>query len=167
MIGGWIVDIGSWRFVFLCIVPFAVAAAWIAFRYEGVVKDPISRKSASIDYAGTALTTLGLAALVSALIAGPDIGFTSVPIAGGLVGGALLLAAFLVVEGRADNPLLPLGVFRSREFVGANLNTLFIYAGLNGLFFLLMLELQNGLGYSALVAGSSLLPTIGRSPPRS
>jgi Na+/melibiose symporter-like transporter len=54
--------------------------------------------------------------------------------------------------------LLPLDVFKSREFIGANLNTLFVYAALNGLFFLLMLQLQNGLGYSALRAGASLLP---------
>ena len=158
LVGGWIVDVGSWRFVFLCIVPFALAAAWLAFRHAGVAEKAVSRKSTSIDYAGAALTTLGLAALVSALIAGPDMGFTSPPIIAGLAGGVLLLAAFIVVERRVDNPLLPLDVFRSREFVGANLNTLFVYAALNGLFFLLMLELQNGLGYSALVAGSSLLP---------
>ena len=158
LVGGWIVDIGSWRFVFLSIVPFALSAAWMAFRHAGTVETSRQRKSSSIDYAGAALTTLALSAIVSALIAGPDMGFTSIPILGGLIGGAILFVAFFAVEKRADNPLLPLDVFRSREFVGANLNTLFIYAGLNGLFFLLMLELQNGLGYSALIAGSSLLP---------
>ena len=70
----------------------------------------------------------------------------------------ILLGAFLVVESRASTPLLPLDVFSSRQFVGANLNTLLVYASLNGLFFLLMLQLQNGLGYSALKAGASLLP---------
>ena len=105
LVGGWIVDVGSWRFVFLCIVPFALAAAWMAFRHAGVVEKAAARKSASIDYAGAALTTLALASLVSALIAGPDMGFTSFPILAGLIGGVVLFAAFVVVEKRADNPL--------------------------------------------------------------
>jgi EmrB/QacA subfamily drug resistance transporter len=158
LVGGWLVDIGSWRLVFYSVVPFALAAAWIAFRHAGAVEKSGKRQVPSLDYAGAVLATLGLGGIVGALIAGPESGFTSIPVMIGLVGGTVLLGGFLAVENRAAAPLLPLDVFRTREFVGANLNTLLVYAALSGLFFLLMLQLQNGLGYSALGAGASLLP---------
>jgi EmrB/QacA subfamily drug resistance transporter len=154
--GGWLVDAASWRFVFVSVLPFALVAAWIAFRHA---TDGHHRKAPGrLDYAGAVLVTLGLAGIVGALITGPDAGFTSplVLVTGAL--GIVLTVAFFIVESRVDNPLLPLDVFKSREFVGANLNTLLVYAALNGLFFLLMLQLQNGLRYSALSAGASLLP---------
>jgi EmrB/QacA subfamily drug resistance transporter len=156
--GGLLVDVASWRFVFFSIIPFAAVAAWIAFRHAAAT--PSERKSAegSLDYAGAALITLALGGIVAALITGPDAGFASLEILVLGIGGFVALIAFLFVESRAKSPLLPLDVFKSREFVGANLNTLFVYAALNGLFFLLMLQLQNGLGYSALRAGASLLP---------
>jgi EmrB/QacA subfamily drug resistance transporter len=162
--GGWLVDAASWRFVFFSVVPFAVAAAWIAFRHEtaaGTEGGATKRESSSLDYAGALLATLGLAGVVGALITGPDAGFTSLLVLSCLGAGLLLLGGFIFVESRARTPLLPLDVFGHREFVGANLNTLFVYASLNGLFFLLMLQLQNGLGYSALIAGASLLPVNG------
>jgi hypothetical protein len=152
------VDAASWRFVFFSVVPFAVAAAWIAFRHETVAGGMMKRESSSLDYAGALLATLGLAGVGGALITGPDAGFTSPFVLSCLGAGLLLLGGFIFVENRARLPLLPLDVFGHREFVGANLNTLFVYASLNGLFFLLMLQLQNGLGYSALIAGASLLP---------
>ena len=157
--GGWLVDAASWRFVFFSIVPFAVAAAWIAFRHATAAeKSTKGQSSSSLDYAGAVLATLGLAGVVGALIAGPDAGFTSPLVLASLIAGLLLLGGFVFVESRAQTPLLPLDVFGHREFVAANLNTLFVYASLNGLFFLLMLQLQNGLHYSAVVAGASLLP---------
>jgi EmrB/QacA subfamily drug resistance transporter len=156
--GGWLVDAASWRFVFFSVVPFAIAAAWIAFLHEAAAGKTTKPESSSLDYAGALLATFGLAGLVGALITGPDAGFTSPLVMSCLVAGVLLLAGFILVESRAQTPLLPLDVFSHREFVGANLNTLFVYASLNGLFFLLMLQLQNGLGYSALIAGASLLP---------
>src|SRR4029079_3594957 len=151
-------DIGSWRLVFYSIVPFALIAAWIAFQHGKAATDNQKKKPGSLDYAGALLVTLGLAGIVGALIAGPASGFTSLPVIGSLSAGLVLLAGFVLVERRATTPLLPLEVFRSRILVGANLNTLLVYAALTGLFFLLMLQLQNGLGYSALKAGSSLLP---------
>ena len=157
--GGWLVDAASWRFVFFSIVPFAVAAAWIAFRHATAAeKSTKGQSSSSLDYAGAVLATLGLAGVVGALITGPDAGFTSPLVLTSLIAGLLLLGGFVFVESRAQTPLLPLDVFGHREFVAANLNTLFVYASLNGLFFLLMLQLQNGLHYSAVVAGASLLP---------
>ena len=154
--GGWLVDATSWRFVFVSVVPFAMIAAWIAFRHA--VDGDRRKKSKRVDYSGALLITLGLAGIIGALLTGPDRGFTSAIVltAGGA--GLVLTVAFFMREARIENPLLPLDVFESREFVGANLYTLLVYAALNGLFFLLMLQLQNGLGYSALSAGASLLP---------
>lgn len=154
--GGWLVDVTSWRFVFVSVVPFALAAAWIALRHA--VDGERKHAAKPLDYLGALLVTLGLAGIVGALITAPDRGFTSLSVI--VIGaiGVVLTTAFFVVESRAKNPLLPLDVFESREFIGANLNTLLVYAALNGLFFLLMLQLQNGLEYSALKAGASLLP---------
>lgn len=154
--GGWLVDQVSWRFVFVSVVPFSIAAAWIALSRSDVTKTKPAKER--IDYLGSALVTLGLAGVIAALIVAPDSGFkSSLTLTLGL-GGIAMLVAFVIVESRAKNPVLPLDVFKSRQFVGANLNTVFVYAGLNGLFFLLMLEMQNRMGYSALKAGASLLP---------
>ena len=156
--GGWLVDAASWRFVFVVIVPFALAAAWIVFRHSASEKRETPASSRSLDYKGAILVTLALGGIVGALIAGPESGFGSPLVVALLATGVALVAAFLFVESRTVNPMVPLDAFRSREFVGANLSTLFIYAALNGIFFLLMLQLQNGIGYTALAAGASLLP---------
>jgi len=160
LVGGWLVAEFSWRLVFLCVAPLAVAAA-IAVNIGAPACDDEPRDTASVDYVGAALVTLGLAGLVGALIAGPDGGFgrPSVLLAG--VGGVALLGVFLVVEARMRHPLLPLGVFRSRQFSGVNATTLVVYAALNGLFLFLMLQLQNVLRYGPIAAGASLLPVFG------
>ncbi|MEO8337691.1 MAG: MFS transporter, partial [bacterium] len=120
------------------------------------------------DVVGPILITLGLAGVIGGMTSGPDAGFTSPLVLGAIVGGVALIVAFLLVERRSAAPLLPLDVFASRQFTGANLTTLLVYAALTSLFLLLMLELQNVLGYSALKAGASLLPInalmLGLSP---
>ncbi len=103
--------------------------------------------------------TGGLAGVIVSLISGPVVGFmTSWVLAAG-IGGAALLAIFIWYESRASAPLLPLTMFRAPTFTGANLTTLFVYAALSGLFFLLMLQLQTVLGLSPLWAGAALLPS--------
>jgi EmrB/QacA subfamily drug resistance transporter len=156
LVGGWLVDVASWRWVFVCIAPFA-AAAVVAV---GVTRDAgeSAAKKPDVDYAGAALVTLGLAGVTGALIVGPDKGFAQLGVLAALIGGVGLLIAFVVVERGAKSPLVPLDVFRVRQFSGVNAATLVLYAALNGLFFLLMLQLQTTLGYSALRAGASLLP---------
>ena len=154
--GGWLTDALSWRWVFAAVAPFGLAAAMISHRF--VVDGALSAKAGKRDILGPMLITLGLAGLIGGLTAGPDSGFTSPIVLAALVGGVVLIAAFLLVERRSDSPLLPLDVFASRQFTGANITTLFVYAALTALFLLLMLELQNVLGYSALKAGASLLP---------
>jgi EmrB/QacA subfamily drug resistance transporter len=168
LIGGWVVDIASWRIVFVGVAPIALVAAVVVTHASRKAAPSAARRQASIDYRGAVLVTLGLAGVVGALTEGPDIGFTNPAVIAALVAGVVLLVAFIVVEGRTRDPLLPLDVFRSRQFVGVNTTTLLIYAALSGLLFLLMLELQTALGYSALVAGASLLPVnlllLGLSP---
>ncbi|MEO8335595.1 MAG: DHA2 family efflux MFS transporter permease subunit [bacterium] len=154
--GGLLVDDLSWRWVFAAVAPFGLAAAVISHRF--VVDGASSAKAGGRDVLGPVLITLGLAGVIGGLTAGPDSGFASPMVLGALVGGVALIAAFLIVERRSTSPLLPLDVFASRQFTGANLTTLLVYAALTVLFLLLMLELQNVLGYSALKAGASLLP---------
>src|SRR5207237_4597717 len=94
----------------------------------------------------------------SGLIDGPDLGWASTPTVSTLVVGVVCLVAFLVVEARVRHPMLPLGIFRSRQFSAASLVTLAVYGGLSGAMFLLPVELQQVAGYSPLAAGAALLP---------
>jgi EmrB/QacA subfamily drug resistance transporter len=164
--GGWLVDTGSWRWVFASVVPFALAAAWVALRHapagEQAPGAAARAPGGRVDYLGAALATLGLAGVVGALIVGPDVGFGRPVVLAAGIGGLVLLGAFVLQERRLGRrgaqPLLPLHVFRSRQFTGANAMTLLVYAALSGLLFLLMPQLQGNLGYRALTAGAALLP---------
>jgi EmrB/QacA subfamily drug resistance transporter len=161
--GGWLVDAGSWRWVFASVVPFALGASWIALRHAPAGEaSPAPDKAGRVDYGGAVLVTLGLAGVVGALIVGPKLGFGRPGVLGAALGGVALLSAFVLEERRlgrrGGHPLLPLELFRSRQFTGANAMTLLVYAALSGLLFLLMPQLQGNLGYSALTAGASLLP---------
>lgn len=156
LVGGAIVSAATWRWVFALIVPFAALAVVLLPR--DVPQEHRQREGAGVDYAGAALVTLGLGSLVGALIAGPKAGFASGLVLSGIIGGALLLAAFVALERTVGEPLLPLQVFRSRQFTGANAATFLIYGALGVVLFLLVLVLQDVAGYSALQAGSALLP---------
>jgi EmrB/QacA subfamily drug resistance transporter len=160
--GGWLVDAGSWRWVFAGVAPFALGATWISLRHAPAGEARMVRTSGPLDYVGAILATLGLAGLVGALIVGPSLGFGTPLVLGAGGGGVLLLVGFVAHERRLARheaePLLPLRVFRSRQFTGANLMTLLVYGALNGLMFLMMPQLQDNLGYDALMAGAALLP---------
>jgi MFS family permease len=155
LIGGWVVDAISWRWVFVCVAPFALAAGAAVRANHGAAE---ATEKQSVDYAGAVLVTLSLCGIVGALILGPDAGVTSGGVLLAAGAGIACLAAFVLVERRTEQPLLPLDVWRVRQFTGVNATTLAVYAALNGLFFLLMLQLQNAMGYTALQAGASLLP---------
>jgi Na+/melibiose symporter-like transporter len=103
--------------------------------------------------------TIGLAGITFALIQGPDHGIGSAMVIGGLVIGFAALAAFLHTERTAEQPMLPLSIFSSRQFTSANLVTFVVYAALGAVFFLLVVFLQVALGYSAIEAGAATLPT--------
>lgn len=154
LLGGVLVDYASWRWVFASAVPLAAAALWIA---RTRVPSPPRPRREPVDVLGAVVVSVALAAIVWALIEGAERGATgSVILAGG--GGVGLALVFLRVEAVRDHPLLPLGIFRSRQFTGANVTTLLVYAALGALFFFLMVQLQSVMGYSGLAAGASLLP---------
>jgi EmrB/QacA subfamily drug resistance transporter len=144
--GGWLISALSWRFVFLLNVPLA-AIVWVAARHIPETKDPASAQH--LDVAGTLLGTAGLGALTYGLI-------ESEPVA--TVAGFVLLIGFVLVERRSKMPIVPPGIFASRQFTSANLVTVAVYAALAVTFFLVAVELQQGLGYSPTAAGAALLP---------
>ncbi len=155
LLGGWLIDSASWRWVFAAIAPVALAAAGLALG-RSVKSDRGAGQH--IDYIGAVLIVLGLGGVTAGLIEGPRLGFGDPVILGLLAGGVILLIAFGVVERRTESPLLPSTLFRSRAFTGANLATVLMYSALGGVLLLLMLQLQGNLGYSALESGASLLP---------
>lgn len=154
--GGWLVDAVSWRFVFLVNLPLAALAVLVTLRHVPESRDPAAARRP--DLVGAGLATVGLGGLVYALIEGSARRELApgLALAGGV--GLAALIAFPFVERRRPHPLVPLAIFRSRQFVGANATTLAVYAALGGALFLVAVELQQVLGYSALEAGSSLLP---------
>jgi EmrB/QacA subfamily drug resistance transporter len=155
LIGGWLVDAASWRWVFFLNIPLAAAAVWITARHV-----PESRNNTAggrADILGAAAVMLGLGGVVYALIEAPSRGWTPVTVTAATIGAAALVA-FALIETRAAAPLLPFRLFHSRQFTGANLTTLAVYAALGGALFLLALQLQQSLHYSAFAAGLATLP---------
>ena len=139
-LGGWLVGAGSWRLIFLINLPVAVAVVALAARHVPETRDVT--ESGRLDLPGAALVSVGLAGIVFGLIEGPGLGWTSAGTLTSLVAGAALLVAFVALEARTANPMLPLGIFRSRQFTGANAVTFVVYGGLGGALFLLPIELQ-------------------------
>ena len=155
MLGGFLTDHVSWRAIFYLNVPLAVAAVWLAL---SGAPDSRSTHPPGLDWLGAGLAAAGLAGLTWGLTAAAERGLRSPIVAAALVGGAVTLAAFVAVEARGRSPMLPLALFRSRAFTGANLVTLLLYFALSGVLFFLPFELIRGRGYSATAAGAALLP---------
>jgi EmrB/QacA subfamily drug resistance transporter len=155
-IGGWLVDAASWRWVFFLNVPLAAAVLWIAARHLPESRSPAAPSRP--DILGTAAITVGLAGVIYALIEAPSRGWTLGTVAAAVIGTAALVA-FPLIERRVRSPLLPPQLFRSRQFTGANLTTLAVYTAVGGALFLLALQLQESLHYSALAAGLATMPT--------
>jgi EmrB/QacA subfamily drug resistance transporter len=154
-VGGYLIDSVSWRWVFVINLPISAAAIAIALRHVPESRD--EHAGAHLDVVGSTLLTVGLAGVVYALIEGPGGEWTAFTIGVGAL-GVVALAVFLMVEAHIANPMVPLGVFRSQQFSGANAVTFAVYAALGTVTFLLVVHLQTDLGYSALEAGASLLP---------
>ncbi|MGW1198217.1 DHA2 family efflux MFS transporter permease subunit [Streptomyces sp. NPDC002536] len=155
-VGGWLVDGPGWRWVFLINLPVAAVCVPVALRYVPETRAPGAR--GRFDVLGAVLGALALGAVTYALIAAPEKG-ASPQVVVPAVGGLLLAAAFVYVESRRADPMLPPGIFSVRMFSAVNGVTVFVYAAFSGFFFLAVLQLQVVAGWSALAAGTALLPT--------
>ncbi|MEV0480200.1 MFS transporter [Streptomyces sp. NPDC050508] len=154
-LGGWLVDGPGWRWVFLINVPMALVCAPIAVRH--VPESADGRKHGRFDVLGAALGAIALALVTYALIEAGDGSLPVVILTA--VAGVAAGVAFVYVEKRSADPMMPPGIFASRQFTAVNLVTLCVYAAFGGFFFLTALQLQVVAGYSALQAGTALLPT--------
>jgi EmrB/QacA subfamily drug resistance transporter len=157
VLGGWLIQHASWRWAFFINLP--LAAAVIAISLSRV---PESRSTAAkgVDWLGAVIVTIGLGGLVFALIESAPFGWSNPLVFAPLIIGAACLLIFSFVEARVATPMVPLELFRSRSFTGANLLTLFLYAAIGIFFFLYPLDLIQVQGYSATATGAAALPAI-------
>lgn len=157
-VGGWLIDVGSWRPIFLINVPLAVAVVVVSLRHVPETRD--AARVRGIDVPGALLTVVGLAGVTWALIEAGERGATTGVLSSGAIGLGSL-AGFVAAERRVRHPMLPLEIFRSWQFSAANLVTFIVYASLSIMFFLFVVHLQQVLGYSPLQAGAATLPITG------
>jgi len=158
VLGGFLVDHFSWTWAFYINVPMALLVLWIAWRH--VPESRGSAASGGLDVYGALLATAGLGGIVYAFIEAPTQHWRSPAVLAALAMGIAASAGFLAVERRARTPMLPLELLRIRNFSGANLLTLLLYAALGGGLYFFPLNLIQVQGYSATVAGAALLPFI-------
>jgi EmrB/QacA subfamily drug resistance transporter len=155
-VGGWLVEVANWRWVFLINLPVALFVVVVARRHVPDTRNP--RASNHLDMVGSLLLALGLGALTFGLTVWSGKALLTFPVGGALLAGLLLLIGFGAWEPRALEPLLPMSVFASKQFVVANVITFILYGALGAVFFTLVVALQVGAGFSPLAAGLSLLP---------
>jgi EmrB/QacA subfamily drug resistance transporter len=157
-LGGFIIDHATWRSAFFLNVPLALVVLVLTWRYVPESRDDSSPRA--IDAGGAALAAVALGGLVYSLIASQTSGWSDRWVLAALLIGVSTLAVFFVVESRRPAPLLPLRLFRSRDFAATNLLTLLLYAALGGSLFFLPLNLIQVQGYPAAAAGAALLPFV-------
>lgn len=157
VLGGYLAENLSWRWVFFINVPLAFAVLAVAF-----LRVPESRDAAAgrLDLPGATLAAAGLGGVVFGLLESSKAGLGDPLVVGSLVAGAAALAAFVVVEGRVREPMVPLALFRVRNFAGANAFTLLPYFALGGALFFLPFNLIQVQGYSATAAGATVVPVV-------
>ncbi len=155
VIGGWMVQHGSWRWVFFINLPIALLTVWIVLNKTPKVDAPAQPRA--VDWKGALLGTLGLSALTYSLMEW-DSAHALVRLVG--IAGIATLAAFVLVERRAKEPMMPIELFQSRTFSGANILTFFLYAALSGTLFYLPLNLIQIQGFTPTQAGMAMLPLV-------
>ena len=155
LVGGALTSGLDWQWIFLVNIPLGLACLWITRAHVRESRDPAARR---VDVPGQVVLGAGLFLLVLALLRGNDERWGSALILGGLGGSAVLLAAFLVIERRVAEPMLPLGLFRNSSFAGAQVAALAISASFFAIFLYVTLYLQQVLGLSAIEAGLVYLP---------
>jgi EmrB/QacA subfamily drug resistance transporter len=156
LLGGLLVDHAGWRWVFLVNIPLAAAAVAAAIHHLPLRELRSTALGEHLDLGGALAAAAGLGLLVCGLIEARNLGTPLT--AGAVVLGLALLVAFAVIESRRERPLLPLSLFAIRGFAVANLTTLLVYGALSSALFLVVLELQQVTGYSALASGAAIFP---------
>lgn len=154
VLGGYILSVGSWRWIFLLNLPLGVICGYLGTKYFAESKSPQKRR---VDIRGALLAVAFLAGITYGLIEGPGDGWgvrSVLP----LIVGLVLVPIFVWYESRAQDPMVSLSLFKSRNFTGSNLMTFAMYGALSGFTFILPIYLQTKIGYSAFVAGLSMLP---------
>ncbi len=156
VLGGWLIEHASWRWAFFINVPLAAVVIGLS-----IWRVPESRASrGNIDWTGALIATVGLIGITFGFIESASLGWSNFFVWGTLIVGSASLIIFFIVESRADFPMVPLELFRSRDFSGANLLTLFLYSALGIFFFLFPLNLIQVQHYSATATGAAALPMI-------
>ncbi len=158
VVGGWLIEHFSWRAIFFLNVPLALFVIAISLRHVPESRD--NDEERGLDWIGATLTVVALASLVYGLLESSRAGFARPMVLTALVVGILFLLVFLIYEARIPNPMLPLALFRSLDFSGANLLTFFLYSALGGTLFFLPLNLIQVHGYTPTAAGAALSPFI-------
>jgi EmrB/QacA subfamily drug resistance transporter len=157
VLGGWLIEHASWHWVFFINVPLAAAVIIISLWHIPESRNQTARK---VDWLGALIATAGLGGLVYGFLESASLGWSHIPVFGSLIAGFASLGAFVFVEARVASPMVPLGLFKSHSFAGANLLTLLLYSALGIFFFLFPLNLIQVQGYSATATGAAALPMI-------
>ncbi len=155
LLGGYLIGAISWRAIFFINLPIGAFVIWAGARHVPESSDPTA--TGRLDLSGALLAALGLGGTTYALIEAPGQG-ASAAVLVTAIGGVAAIVAFFVGEHRSKNPMLPLGIFASRQFSAANGVTFVVYAALGGVFFLLVSFLQISMGYTPIEAGAASLP---------
>jgi EmrB/QacA subfamily drug resistance transporter len=157
VLGGWLIEHASWHWVFLINIPLAAAVVAISLIH---VPESRSARAAGVDWLGATAAIVGLAGIVYGFVESATLGWTDLRVDGSLIAGCASLGLFLWVEKRTPEPMMPLDLFRSRSFTGANLLTFMLYAALGIFFFLFPLNLIQVQRYSPTATGAAAMPTI-------
>lgn len=157
VIGGWLIEHASWRWAFFLNAPIAAVVVVLAVWQ---VPETVSDETGRIDWWGGLAATVGLGGLAYGFIESANLGWNNPYVCGSLIAGCIAVIGFLLIESRTRFPIVPLDLFRSRDFSGANLVTLFLYAALGIFFFLFPLDLIQIQNYSATATGAAALPLI-------
>lgn len=157
LLGGWLIESASWRWIFFLNLPLAAIVLGILFYWVSESRSP---HTPPLDLWGVGLITIGLGSLVYGLIEASHLGLANPTVMIALILGSVGLIAFVGVEARSRHPMMPLSLFQSRTFSGANLLTMFLYAALSGALFFLPFNLIQVQNYSATAAGAAFLPFI-------
>lgn len=156
VLGGWLVDAVSWRAIFFLNVPMAVATVSLALYAVPDSRDPDAPQQ--LDWPGVLLVATGLGALTYGLTLAPERGWNAASVLGPVALGAVVLIVFVAAQAQVRAPMMPLDLFKSRDFAGTNLLTLLLYFALSGALFFLPFVLIGAFKYSTAAAGATLLP---------